>query len=93
MTGNIPEKVNLFGCNLCTCRETCVGAYGSYQIKSPREDWMLRYDALTIDDAFVCVFNFCLRVCGISNHDHCVMQVKFSVIMRISILNFKVITK
>lgn len=54
---------------------------------------MLRYDDLTLDDASVCVFNFCLWVCRIDNHDHCVKQVKFSIIIRISILNFKVITK
>ena len=33
------------------------GAYGSHHLKSPREDQVLGYDTITLDDA--CVFMYC----------------------------------
>lgn len=52
----------------CMCRETwVVGAYRSYRVMNPREDWALGYDAPTSDDASI--FNFLYVVCGTCNHD------------------------
>lgn len=37
---------------MCVWRETWVGgAYGSYHVKSPRDDRVLGYDAVVGDDA------------------------------------------
>lgn len=72
----------------------CVGgAYSSYFVKNPCENWVIKYDVLALNDAYVSVFNFLSRACGTRNYDHRVMRVKCSIIIRISISNFKILTK
>lgn len=54
---------------MCVCaRETWAGgAYSSCRVKSPRDNLVLGYDALSLDD--VSDFNFSCRVYGTVKHD------------------------
>lgn len=56
---SILGTLNLFGCSCVCVKVTWIRrADSSYRVKSPREDHMLRYDGVILDDVFVIKFTF-----------------------------------